>query len=151
MPRLDHVDLVVAELDRSLPFYRELLRPIGWRNEREVKGERGETIHYLWGPGGGASIGLRQRQSAGAPDGYDRYAVGLHHIAIPARSRQRVDERAQWLRDSGAEVESGPAEYDYTPGYYAVFFHDPDGMKLEIVHRPLLRTALWAMNPRRSP
>ena len=151
MPRLDHVDLVVAALDESLPFYRELLRPLGWRNEREVKGERGETIHYLWGIGGGASIGLRERQSDDASGGYDRYSVGLHHIAFPARSRRRVDERATWLKEAGAEIESGPAQYHYTPGYYAVFFHDPDGMKLEIVHRPALRTALWALNPRTSP
>jgi hypothetical protein len=27
-----------------------------------------------------------------------------------------------------------PAEYDYEPGYYAVFFSDPDDMKLEFVH-----------------
>lgn len=36
-------------------------------------------------------------------------------------------------------IESGPREYDYTPGYYAVFFYDPDGIKLEIVHRPTER------------
>jgi hypothetical protein len=36
----------------------------------------------------------------------------------------RVDERAAWLREQGAEIESGPREYDYTPGYYAVFAHD---------------------------
>ena len=30
---------------------------------------------------------------------------------------------------------SGPEEYDYSPGY-AVFFYDPDGIKLELVHRP---------------
>ena len=29
-----------------------------------------------------------------------------------------------------------PQEYAYTPGYYAVFFADPDGMKLELVHIP---------------
>jgi glyoxylase I family protein len=47
-----------------------------------------------------------------------------------------VDERARWLRERGFEVESGPQEYDYTPGYYAVFFYDPDGIKLELLHRP---------------
>jgi hypothetical protein len=47
-----------------------------------------------------------------------------------------VDERAGWLREQGAAIESGPREYDYTPGYYAVFFYDPDGIKLEIVHKP---------------
>jgi glyoxylase I family protein len=61
--------------------------------------------------------------------------VGVHHVAFFADSRELVDERAAWLRDRGAEIESGPAEYDYTPGYYAVFFYDPDGIKLEIVHR----------------
>ncbi len=46
-----------------------------------------------------------------------------------------VDERARWLLAEGVTIESGPAEYDYSPGYYAVFFYDPDGIKLEIVHR----------------
>ena len=44
-----------------------------------------------------------------------------------------VDERAEWLRDNGAELESEPQEYTYIPGYYAVFFYDPDGLKLEIM------------------
>jgi hypothetical protein len=33
-------------------------------------------------------------------------------------------------------LESEPQEYTYSPGYYAVFFYDPDGLKLEIVHTP---------------
>jgi glyoxylase I family protein len=47
-----------------------------------------------------------------------------------------VNERAEWLHVQGAEIESGPEEYWYQPGYYAVFFYDPDGVKLEIVHIP---------------
>jgi catechol 2,3-dioxygenase-like lactoylglutathione lyase family enzyme len=126
-----HVDLVVSSIERSLPFYRELLGPLGWHGLGEVEGERGETIYYLTGPG--TSIGLRQAQSEGA---HDRYAVGLHHVAIEAMSRAAVNERADWLRAQGAEIESGPEEYAYIPGYYAVFFYDPDGIKLEIVHIP---------------
>ena len=41
-------------------------------------------------------------------------------------------------RTAGAEIESEPQDYTYSPGYYAVFFYDPDGMKLEIVHVPAL-------------
>ena len=37
-----------------------------------------------------------------------------------------------------AQIESDPQEYTYMPGYYAVFFYDPDGLKLEIVHVPAL-------------
>jgi hypothetical protein len=50
--------------------------------------------------------------------------------------REVVDERARWLSRQRAIIESGPAEFDYTSGYYAVFFYDPDGLKLELVHRP---------------
>ena len=81
-------------------------------------------------------MSLRAAQSAAHETPYDRYAVGLHHICFAAPDRSTVNERAAWLREVGAKIESGPAEYDYTPGYYAVFLHDPDGIKLEILHRP---------------
>jgi len=126
-----HVDLVVSSIERSLPFYRDLLGPLGFHRISEVEGERGETIWYFGGPG--SAIGLRQAQSLG---GLDRYRIGLHHLALEAGSRAAVDERHGWLVDTGAEIESGPREYGYSPGYYAVFFYDPDGIKLEIVHVP---------------
>jgi glyoxylase I family protein len=128
---LHHIDLVVSSIERSLPFYRDLLAPLGWHRISEVEGERGETIWYFTGPG--TSIGLREAQTDG---GFDRYRVGLHHIAIEASSRGVVDERAAWLRENGVTIESGPEEYWYQLGYYAVFFYDPDGLKLEIVHVP---------------
>ena len=132
-----HVDLVVSSIERSLPFYSELLRPLGYRSVNEVEGERGETIWYLGGPGTG--VGLREAQSESGP--YDRYRLGLHHLAFEASSRTVVDERAEWLRGQGVELESEPQEYTYIPGYYAVFFYDPDGLKLEIVHVPGLTAA----------
>jgi glyoxylase I family protein len=130
---VQHVDLVVSSIERSLPFYRDLLAPLGFHRIGEVEGERGETIWYL--SGAGSAIGLREAQTP-SEGPYDRYRVGLHHLAFEARSRGAVNERAGWLRDQGAEIESGPEEYAYLPGYYAVFFYDPDGMKLEIVHIP---------------
>jgi catechol 2,3-dioxygenase-like lactoylglutathione lyase family enzyme len=125
-----HVDLVVSSIERSLPFYRDLLGPLGWHVISEVEGERGETIWYL--SGRGTSIGLREAQSEEGV--VDRYAVGLHHLAIEVASRAAVDERAEWVVDAGGTLESEPQEYAYMPGYYAVFFYDPDGLKLEILH-----------------
>jgi glyoxylase I family protein len=132
-----HVDLVVSSIERSLPFYTELLGPLGFHRVSEVEGERGETIWYLGGPG--SAVGLREAQSES--DKYDRYRVGLHHVAFEADSRAQVDERAEWVRAHGVEIESEPQEYAYLPGYYAVFFYDPDGLKLEIVHVPGLVAA----------
>jgi len=133
---IHHLDLVVSDLERSLPFYRGLLGPLGYVREGGIEGERGERVVYLGHVAEDAAIGLRERQSGANPVPYDRYGVGVHHVAISAPSRETVDERAAWLRDSGAEIESGPTEYGYIPGYYAVFFYDPDGIKLEIVHVP---------------
>ena len=132
-----HVDLVVSSIGRSLPFYTELLGPLGFNRVSEVEGERGETIWYIGGPG--TAVGLREVQSEVAP--YDRYSIGLHHLAFEAASRGVVDERADWLRSQNVELESEPQEYTYIPGYYAVFFFDPDGLKLEIVYVPGLSAA----------
>jgi glyoxylase I family protein len=134
VPLVDHVDLVVSSVERSLPFYRGLLGPLGWIGVVEQEGERGETIHYLWGPDFGGSLGLREAHTGSAP--VDRYALGLHHLAFEAPDRKAVDDAARWARAQGAEIEGEPGERHYTPGYYAAFLLDPDGIKLEVVHRP---------------
>ena len=100
-----HVDLVVSSILRSLPFYRELLEPLGWHRVGEVEGERGETIWYISGPG--SSLGLREAQ-ADTDGPFDRYRIGVHHVAFEAPSRFEVDERADWLLARGVPIESGP-------------------------------------------
>ncbi len=136
MSAIDHLDLVVTSLERSLAFYRGLLQPLGYVRVSEIAGERGERVLYLGRIGGMGSVSLREAQSDAHAVPYDRYAIGLHHLAFSASSRATVDDCASWLRRQGAQIESGPEEYGYTPGYYAVFFYDPDGIKLELVHRP---------------
>jgi glyoxylase I family protein len=133
---IDHLDLVVTDLERSLAFYRGLLAPLGYARETAIAGERGERVIYLGREAGSGSLGLRELQSDAHAVPYDRYAVGVHHIAFAATSRAVVDERARWLAEQAVTIESGPEEYGYVPGYYAVFFYDPDGVKLEVVHTP---------------
>ena len=131
---IDHLDLVVTDLERSLRFYVELLGPLGYVRTAEIVGEQGERVVYVGRPNGSGSVSVREAKGRRE---YDRYDVGIHHIAFAAARRAVVDDRADWLRANGHEIESGPEEYNqYTPGYYAVFFYDPDGIKLEIVHRP---------------
>jgi catechol 2,3-dioxygenase-like lactoylglutathione lyase family enzyme len=132
---VDHFDLVVSDFERSESFYLGLLEPLGWRKTGVIEGERGEHVQYHGS--GETSFSLRRAQSDAHPTPYDRYAVGIHHVAFGAPTREAVDERAAWLREQGAEIESGPAEYpQYTDGYYAVFFYDPDGIKLELCFKP---------------
>ena len=131
-PGVRHVDLVVSSLERSLGFRHPRtmwLHPCGHdrrraRRDRLVPGR-------LRRRGGRPARGARRRQ------GWSSTATASASTTWPsAPSRETVDERAGWLRSIGAALESEPREYDYMPGYYAVFFYDPDGIKLEIVHVP---------------
>ena len=114
MPRLGihHVDIVVSSLERSLPFYRELLEPLGYVRAGEVRGERGEPIWYLHGDSVGVSLGLRELQSPGE---HDRYAVGLHHLAFEASSRELVDDRYRWALAQGLRDRERAAGVDVRP------------------------------------
>lgn len=130
---LNHVDLTVSDLERSVAFYDSLLTHLGFVRSTEYAGE---VPNWTRADGGATfSIGLhaaRRRMP------HDRYAPGLHHLAFHAGSRGEVDAVHELVRSTGAAVLDPPAEYDYTPGYYAVFFADPDGLKLEVVFEPRL-------------
>ena len=69
-------------------------------------------------------------------DQFHQHRVGLCEIAFAGDSRRQVDELAAEIERHGGGVTDAPRQYDYVPGYYAVFFTDPDGLKLEVVHRP---------------
>lgn len=58
-------------------------------------------------------------------------------MAFRAADRADVDALYTLLQNIGATVLDAPAEYpQYSEGYYAVFFTDPDGLKLEYVFKP---------------
>ena len=127
---------MVSDIERSKRFYSELLRGLGWSGVLELRGERGETIWYLQAQD--TWIGLREKQSDRHPVPYDRYAVGVHHLAFEASSRGDVDRCWEWVLAANVAPESAPKEFPhYAEGYYAAFFFDPDGIKLEVVHEPI--------------
>jgi catechol 2,3-dioxygenase-like lactoylglutathione lyase family enzyme len=128
---LGHVDLVCRDLARSLAFYRDVFGPLGLTEPALFDGERGEQIHYLRFPAvGSGSIGLRQ---AFEPQEFELYAPGLHHLALAVETRADVDAAHAAAVEAGAEVLHTPREWpQYHPTYYATFFFDPDGFRLEV-------------------
>lgn len=127
-----HIDLTVCDLEKSVEFYEAVLGELGFRRTDTYSGDAPCWMHGRLGDIV-FSIALH-----GARDGarHNRYASGLHHLAFGADSRAAVDRFHRFLLDRGIEVLDAPAEYDYTSGYYAVFFADPDGIKLELVYEP---------------
>jgi catechol 2,3-dioxygenase-like lactoylglutathione lyase family enzyme len=128
---LGHVDLVCRDLARSLAFYRAVLGPLGLEEPFLVPGERGEQIHYLRFPrAGSGSLGLRQALDE---QEFLLYAPGLHHVAFAVDSQEDVDAAHAAAVAAGAEVLHGPRLWpQYRADYYATFFLDPDGFRLEV-------------------
>lgn len=129
---IHHLDLTVSDRERSTRWYELVLGRLGYVRTGDYAGDV-----PCWAPPGDGgsrwSLGLHQARS-GVP--HDRYAPGLHHLALRADSRAQIDEFHKFIAAHGVTVLDAPAEYDYSPGYYAVFFADPDGLKLELVHEP---------------
>lgn len=124
---IHHVDLTVADLARSTAFYDRVLPLLGFHRSADV------PEGPIWA-GDRLEIGL---QAARRETAHDRFAPGLHHLAFTAPARDAVDALHARLLDLGVAVLDAPAEYpQYAPGYYAVFFADPDGIKLEYVFTP---------------
>ena len=135
---INHIDLTVRDPDASFPFYEAVLGFMGYRcADRHARGFDFDLGEH---GGGFCSIGIMRAEGKGADRPHDRYSPGLHHLAWTAESRADVDALHALLRRIGATVLDPPADYPrYGAGYYAVFFADPDGLKLEYVHWPAER------------
>ena len=127
-----HVQINVRDPVVSLPFYRALLGYLDYRVMYEAPGVMGLTnaTTDFW------LIATSADRSHHAPH---RKNAGLNHIALRVTARADVDRfHEEFLKARGiSALYGGPREYpEYRPGYYAVFFEDPDRLKLELVHIP---------------
>jgi catechol 2,3-dioxygenase-like lactoylglutathione lyase family enzyme len=132
---VNHVDLTVHDPERSAPFYEAVLGFMGYRCVSAHA--RGFDFDLVRPDGAFCSIGIMKAAGRGRRRNHNRYSPRLHHLAWSAESRQDVDRLHELLREIDATILDPPADYpQYGSGYYAVFFADPDGLKLEFVHWP---------------
>jgi catechol 2,3-dioxygenase-like lactoylglutathione lyase family enzyme len=136
---IHHVDLAVADVERSLAFYLNLLGPLGWAEEVRYPTYRGtEEVVYLVRQGTlNGELGLRPAD--GGTHSY--YDVGIEHFAFEVDRREEVDEAHARCLASGANVHFPPEEDRDIEGYYAVFVFDPDGIRVEVFCWPRDETA----------
>ncbi|HJQ75391.1 MAG TPA: VOC family protein [Gaiellaceae bacterium] len=119
-----HVDLRVADLAAALPFYERLLPALGF-------GERyhGETWKvFATGDDLPAGSYFALTESPG-------HRPNENRVAFWASSPADVDRAAAIAREAGATEVSGPKRMPYSPDYYAAFFADPAGNRLEVYFR----------------
>ncbi|MEV7617298.1 VOC family protein [Streptomyces sp. NPDC089799] len=122
--RTGHVGLNVTDLVRSIGFYEGALGfdLLGEGKEGGRRfaflGQDGELVLTLW----------QQADGAFAPA-----AAGLHHLALSAGDVEEVRAYEARLRDLGVEFAyDGVVAHREGAGSGGIFFHDPDGIRLEI-------------------
>lgn len=119
---VDHISIRVSDFDKSKAFYGKLLPFLGFR----VLDEYPDAIGWT---NGKTRFWIGPADAEGKARGYRIGDIGLHHYAFELRSRKDVDNLEAFLKKEGVTIFDPAAEhYD---DYYAVFFLDPDGLKLE--------------------
>lgn len=119
---IDHISVRVSDFARSKAFYGRLFDFLGFKVLDEYEDAIGWT-------NGKTRYWIGQADRKGRKHTFRIGDVGLHHYAFELRSRKDVDALQAFLKETGAKIVY-PAD-EYYDDYYAVFFLDPDGMKLE--------------------
>ncbi|MBC5800623.1 MAG: VOC family protein [Candidatus Eremiobacteraeota bacterium] len=125
-PLLSHIDLRVRDRARSTAFYDALLGALGFvRRDGDEWTSYYDGANAVPGPADFEWFGFTEDPSP---------VPNSNRVAFVATSNDEVDRVADVLSRSGAGDLEGP-NYDEGPGYYAVFFEDPDGHRLEVCCR----------------
>lgn len=124
---LHHVEIYVSDLEQSKAFW-------GW-----FLGELSYTVSQQWPQGisyqlGNTYLVFVQTETPYLDVKYHRKRVGLNHLAFHAADRQMVDDMTEQLKDKGITIlYEDQHPFAGGPDYYAVFFEDPDRIKVELV------------------
>jgi glyoxylase I family protein len=143
---LSHIDISVGYPERSIPFYDAFLRALGFRRWRISSPEwsGANPTRATWGKkysdGSRFDIEVRPAAEESRDRRYNRYEPGPHHLAFHAESDAHVDRVHAAVVAAGGDVLDAPQNYagrdGYGEYYYAAFFADPDGVKLEVCYVP---------------
>jgi catechol 2,3-dioxygenase-like lactoylglutathione lyase family enzyme len=122
---LDHLSLQVADVDAAAAFYTRVFAAAGVREAMRFERPEGVVVG-LCGPDGFPKLWLGPLVDDGARP---------VHLALTAPSRDAVDAVFAAAQETGTEILHPPRVWpEYHPGYYGVFFRDPDGNNVEAVH-----------------
>ena len=134
---ISHIALTVSDLERAFAFYDKIFKFMGYMpiqvpetTQREMKTELKSWV------GPGYSISIRPSKGEFSHRVHDRNAPGFNHMAFYAEDRADIEAMHRLLSEMGATILDPPAEYPYSPGYFAVYFADPDGLKFEFAYLP---------------
>jgi glyoxylase I family protein len=130
---IDHIYITVSDLARSEVFYDQvLLETLGFRKNKFTLGGEPHVQYF------NRHFGYVLRPS-NTPSTHDSYAPGLHHLCLRVNSIEDVVAVSAQLRAAGIKVSEAGNYPEYAPDYWATYFSDPDGIRLEVTNYRLER------------
>ena len=125
---IDHLYISVSDPARSEAFYDKLLRDaLGFRKNRfEIGGD--PHVQYY-----NRHFGYVLRPARRLIP-HDSYSPGLHHFCLRVATIEEVVELAHRLQADGIAASEARNYPEYAPDYWATFFTDPDGIRLEVTN-----------------
>ena len=125
---IDHVYVTVADLARSEAWYDRVLREtLGFRKNRFALHDEPHVQYF------NRHFGVVLRPARAARP-HDAYAPGLHHFCLRVATIDDVKAVAARLREFGVDASEAARFPQYAPDYWATFFSDPDGVRLEVTN-----------------
>src|SRR5256885_16848853 len=131
---LEHLDISVSDLERSGEFWAAFLKDLGYREFAK------SATAWSW-TNDESTVFLLQAESGYLDPPYHRKRVGLNHLAFSVSDPKQVDAMATRLKERNIPLLYGGPRTGRTT--YAVFFEDPDRIKIEVV-APLVARAVPA-------
>lgn len=123
---LHHIEIYVKDLNKSKEFWGWLLNELGYKEYQNWE----QGISYILEKN---YIVFVQVEEKFLDIPYHRCRAGLNHLAFHGGSKGFVDEVTLKLRERGVKIlYENKHPYAGGPDYYAVYFEDPDRMKVEI-------------------
>jgi catechol 2,3-dioxygenase-like lactoylglutathione lyase family enzyme len=131
--QIDHIDLAVKDVERSLAFYLGVFGPLGVEEAYRFPTYRGtEDVVYLRFGGHNQMLGLRQADGGE----FSYYQVGLEHLAVTVDTREELDQVYERCVALNVNIQFPPEEDKDIPGYWEMFVFDPDGLRIETAYYP---------------
>ncbi len=124
---IHHIEINVSDLDKSIDFWGWLLAELGYELYQEW--DSGQSFRI-----GDTYIVFVQTEGKYMDIPYHRCRTGLNHLAFHAESRQQVDDLTKKLKEKNVQI-LYQDQHPFAGGknHYAVFFEDPDRIKVELV------------------
>jgi catechol 2,3-dioxygenase-like lactoylglutathione lyase family enzyme len=125
---IDHIYIAVQDMPRSEAFYDVVMILLGFRKSAFALGGAPHVQYF------NRHFGYVLRPAIADAPSHSAYHPGLHHFCFRVEDQAAVENVAREFKAAGIACSEPRRFPEYAPDYHAVFFEDPDGIRLEVTN-----------------